>query len=262
MSDARTLLAQGQLSGAIERLNREVKRKPTDLSLRLFLFELLAFAGDLERAAKQLDVVGHQDAEMAIGAEVYRQVLAAEAVRRRVFTDGATPAFLTPPPEYAALHLEAMALVEAKEADKARTLLAKALDLHPTLSGAADDKPFGEFEDSDYFLGPFLEVILGERYAWLPLDQVKGIEIKRPAQLQDLLWAEAKVEARGGELGTVFVPALYPLSSRHQSEEVRLGRRTEWLECGAGLTRGAGRRVFAIDGAERDMLEISRITFS
>ena len=67
MSQAKALLDAGQLGAAIEELTREVKANPTDTSRRIFLFELLCLAGDLDRAEKQLDVVGSADAQAAAG---------------------------------------------------------------------------------------------------------------------------------------------------------------------------------------------------
>jgi protein involved in temperature-dependent protein secretion len=57
---AEELLKDGQLSAAVEQLNQEVRSRPTDIQRRTFLFELLCFAGDCQRAERQLDVLGHQ----------------------------------------------------------------------------------------------------------------------------------------------------------------------------------------------------------
>ncbi len=261
MTKARESYQEGKLAVAIELQTGEVKARPADVSARIFLFELLCFAGSLDRAEKQLDVVGHQSAEMEIGAEIYRQVLAAERARRAVFTDGRLPDFLAAPPDYAPLHLEAISLQRENQPEKARTLLANALDMHPALAGEVDGQKFNEFEDSDLFLSPFLELIVNDKYAWLPFEQIQRIEIYRPTHLRDLVWARAKLEAWGGDLGEVFLPVLYPGTSDHDSEIVKLGRQTEWMELGAGLFRGAGQRLFVIDGSERVMLEIAEVSF-
>lgn len=262
MADAKELLKSGQLSAAVQQVTQDVKSRPADVSARIFLFELLCFDGDLDRAEKQLDVVSHQSTEMQIGAEIYRQILAAERARRRVFNEGGMPDFLTTPPDYVALHLEALTQARERQSGKARALLEKAMDLHPALSGLADGGPFEEFEDSDPFLGPFLELIVNEKYAWLPFEQIKRIEVIKPTQLRDLLWAKAKVEAQGGDLGNVFLPALYPGSSAGASEAIKLGRMTDWLDIGDGLSRGVGQHLFMIDGQERPMLEISKLDFA
>jgi len=261
MTTARELLREGKLSSAIEQQTEQVKSRPADVSERIFLFELLCFSGNFDRAEKQLDVIGHQSTEMQIGVEVYLQAITAERVRRSVFAEGRTPDFLTTPPDYVPLHLEALTMRREGQPGKARLLLEKALDQHKALPGELDGQRFGEFEDSDLFLSPFLELIVNDKYAWLPFEQIRRIEISKPVQLRDLLWAPAKLEARGGDLGQVLLPVLYPGSADHASEVVRLGRQTDWLDAGAGLFRGAGQRVFVIDGREKVMLEINEVIF-
>jgi type VI secretion system protein ImpE len=262
MKTAKELFQDGKLAAAIERQTLEVKAKPADIAERTFLFELLCFTGGYDRAEKQLEVIGHQSKEMEVGAGIYRQVLTAERARRAVFLEGRNPDFLTTPPDYVPLHLEALALQRENHPEKARALLERALDMHPALPGAADGIPFTEFEDADLFLSPFLELMVNDKYAWLPFEQIRRIEIVKPAQLRDLLWARAKLEARGGDLGEVFLPVLYPGSADNPDDAIRTGRRTDWMEAGAGLMRGAGQRLFAIDGNDKVMLEIAEVSFN
>ncbi len=262
MIDAKALFDEGKLLAAIERLTQDVRANPTDLRSRIFLFELLCFAGDLERAGKQLDVVAHQSDEMQIGTRVYRQILAAEKQRQVVFAHDQLPDFLMTPPEYAIFHLEALRLSRQGEPAKARVLLQKALDLRPSQAGKTDGTPFHEFEDADPFLGPFLEVIINGRYAWLPFEQLLRIEIARPQQLRDLIWASARIESRSEMGGEVYLPVLYPGSADHQDEAVKLGRTTNWIDNSEGLVRGVGQRMFLIDEQERAMLEVADIQFA
>jgi type VI secretion system protein ImpE len=60
MPTAKELLDAGKLAGAIEAATAEVKANPTDVPRRTTLFELLCFAGDWDRAEKQIDVIGQQ----------------------------------------------------------------------------------------------------------------------------------------------------------------------------------------------------------
>jgi type VI secretion system protein ImpE len=53
--NASELFKTGMLSDAIAAQVQEVKSHPADHGRRLFLFELLAFAGDLDRARKQIE---------------------------------------------------------------------------------------------------------------------------------------------------------------------------------------------------------------
>jgi len=49
---AEEFLKAGHLSAAVEQLNHEVRSRPTDSQRRTFLFELLCFAGDYQRAER------------------------------------------------------------------------------------------------------------------------------------------------------------------------------------------------------------------
>src|SRR5438128_2688391 len=102
MKDARTLFDAGRLGDAVAELTESLRLRPADTGLRTFLFELLCFQGDLDRAEKQLGVLVHQsgDARIALAVQVYGQLLAAERLRRDVFHGQALPKFVTPPGEH------------------------------------------------------------------------------------------------------------------------------------------------------------------
>jgi protein involved in temperature-dependent protein secretion len=57
----------------------------------------------------------------------------------------------------------------------------------------------------------------------------------------------------------VFLPVLYVGSEQHESEQVRLGRITEWVGLGGGLVGGAGQKTFIIDDGEKALLEIREL---
>src|SRR5262249_52941140 len=121
--DAAALLKVGQLSAAIEAATQDVKSVPGNVRARIFLFELLAAAGEWERAQKHLDVLGDQAAAMQEGVLSYRAVLDAERLRTRLFTSGegepqqVTPTRLDPEP-----HLTALRRLRAGEAAEAGRL--------------------------------------------------------------------------------------------------------------------------------------------
>ena len=81
--DALSLYRAGQLKPAIDALGDELKKQPLDTRRRTFLFELLCFAGDYDRATKQLDVLSDSSPEAAAGAMLYRSALHAERTVRR-----------------------------------------------------------------------------------------------------------------------------------------------------------------------------------
>jgi type VI secretion system protein ImpE len=259
---AEELLKAGHLSAAVEQLNQEVRSRPTDIRRRTFLFELLCFTGDCQRAERQLDVLGQQRATAEIGVQVYRHILTAEQVRQRLFSEGMQPNFLFPPPSYVHLHLEALYQLCNHQPAEAVALLDQSQRSQPPLKGSLAGQPFTEWRDGDDLLAPFLEVIVHNTYVWLPFEQIKRLHIPTPKRLRDLLWAPATLEAHSGPVGEVFLPVLYADSHRHADERVKLGRMTDWLDLGAGLVRGVGQRLFFSDGQERAMLEVRELIFT
>ena len=256
------LLDRGQLSLAIEQVKESLRDKPEDISTRLFLFELLCLAGELDQGEEQLDQVGDRGGAIEPAVETCFQVLAGEKARRDFFEARVEPHFLSAPPEYVALHIEALKLQKEKRCSKASELLERALDLQPALAGEVDGEVFEEFGDADVFLGPFLEVFANQKYVWLPFEQIRWIEIVPPVESRDRIWARAKVHANGRLLGEVRLPVIYPGSCAHPDEAMKLGRLTDWIDLGQGLSRGIGQRLFLIDGQEIPMLDIEEISFS
>jgi type VI secretion system protein ImpE len=257
---AKALYDSGELAAAIEEITREVKANPADLSRRVFLFELLCFAGEWERALRQLDVIGHQGVGPEVGAQVYRNCIRAELDRSRLLTDGLQPHFLAEPPAYVDLHLEAFGRLRSGDPDGARELLDRAEEERPALPGVLDGQLFQDFRDYDDFFAPVLEVIVHDKYTWVPFEQVRSVRFEPPAQLRDLVWATAAIETKAEEM-RALVPVLYAGSGAHADDLVRLGRATDWRELGSELYAGAGLRVFAADGREVAALSVRSLEF-
>ncbi len=90
------LYRSGKLHAAIEAAIGEVKQKPSDVPSRFFLAELLCFAGDLDRADKQLEVLSKQDTQSAMMVSLFRQLIRGEIARQQVFQEGRAPEIATP----------------------------------------------------------------------------------------------------------------------------------------------------------------------
>jgi type VI secretion system protein ImpE len=259
--DARQMLDAGKLGAAIEQLNQEVRAHPADAKLRSFLFETLCFAGDYDRAQRQLDILGELDAKAGGAAPTYRNALIAERARLAVATEGQLPVFLLEPPPFAALNLAALHHLHEGKVGEARELLLEAIDAQPATPGKIDGQPFAEFADADPFLGPFLEVIIEARYIWVPFVQIRRFTIEAPRRLRDLFWTEGSLETIHGPSGRVLLPVLYAGSFRHPDEHVCLGRATEWEDIGEKLVRGRGQRMFLADEVEKPMLQCRQVEF-
>lgn len=261
MPTAKELLDAGQLQQAIEAITAEVKANPTDVPRRTFLFEMLCFAGEWDRAEKQIDVIGQQSMQSAMAVQVYRANIQAERSRERLFDGGVAPHFLTEPPPYVDIHLEALTKLRSGDTAAARALLDRAEEARPAIAGSWNGQSFLDVRDYNDLVAPVLELIVKDKYVWLPLDQVRNLTVEPPKKLRDLLWVPARIEAKDGTIGEVFLFALYAGSSRHANDQVRLGRMTDWTDAGHELYRGAGQRLFLVDDEEQPVLEARTIAF-
>jgi type VI secretion system protein ImpE len=259
-TDVKQLFDSGNLAGAIDALTQDLKAHPADAARRTFLFELLSFAGQWDRAAKQLDVIAHQNVESELGAQVYQNLLHAEGLRARVFTQGLKPEFLLDPPAYVELHLAALNCLRENRPGDAESLLDQSLEARPTLRGQIGEEPFEEFFDCDDVLAPVLELMLIRDYIWLPLEQVQELEISRPERPRDLLWAPVRVVLTDGTQRRAYMPTRYFGSHEHPDDQVKLGRMTDWRASEGGPVQGVGQRQFLAGENAFAALELPNVT--
>ena len=253
--DGGELFRAGKLQEAIAAQIAAVKSKPGDQSQRLLLFELLAFAGDLERAKRQLDALQYDEIELQAASADYRKLLDAEETRRKLFRDGLQPQFLgtAAPPEHIRLRLDALQRLRTNKPDEAAELLAQASEAAPPVSGQLNGKEFSDLRDCDDVFGSVLEVFAQGNYFWVPLEMVEMIAVSPPKFPRDLLWAKARLETAEGA-GQVYLPSLYPGTYEHSDDAVKLGRMTDWSE-GDGPVIGRGLRMFLADDDASTLLE-------
>lgn len=229
------LYRAGRLTDAIKALGAELRDNPTDVRRRTFLFELLCFAGEYERADKQLEVLGEAGPDSELGVMLYRSALFAERQRHDLFERRELP------PEQ-----------ESAGGDR---------------GGVANSKAFSFFSDADPRLGARLEIFAAGNYLLLPLEHVASIQIPPPKRLRDLLWTPAAVRTapafKGSELGEVLLPVLAPFSWRHPDEAVRLGRMTVWEKMeGYEYQVPFGQKMWMVDEEEIPFLELRALEFN
>jgi type VI secretion system protein ImpE len=241
---ASDLFHAGRLRDAIDAQVAKVKSAPADNPARFFLFELFLFAGDLDRARKQLDVLRYDDPKHSAAVEQYRNALDAEARRRAVFAGNEHPKGLTAAPEHVRLRVEALPYLARGEYAEARKRLDAANAAVPAVKGTLNDLPIDGLYDADDRLGTVLEVFgTGGVYSWVPLESVASVTLNPPKSPRDVALRPAHVVLHDGLEGDVLLPGLYPGSHEHPDDAVRLGRATEWVTAGDGH-RGAGGKLF------------------
>ena len=260
--NAHELYRAGRLRDAIAAMNDEVRANPADIDRRGFLAELLAIAGNLDRADLQLDALSQIDAKAAVGIASFRHLVRAEQARMQCFNEGRVPEVLAQPSPALRAVLDALVQMRAGKPADARRLTeeAEAAREHPR--GTCDGQPFDDMRDLDDVCGGFFEVLTSNgKYYWVPMASVTLLEFRPVARPRDLLWRRVHMVVRDGPDGEVFLPCIYP-GHADDAEPLRLGRATEWVDDGGGPIRGRGLRTWLIGDAEKTILDVQTIELS
>jgi type VI secretion system protein ImpE len=252
--NASELFRAGKLGEAIEAQIQSVKVHPADHARRLFLFELLAFSGDLDRARKQIEAVNYGQIELDAAVMNYRKLLDAEKQRRELFTQGRTPKFFGEPSRQCLQRVQAIGHLRGNRPAEALSLLKEA-SAGEAIKGKLNGKPFTSLRDCDDVFGSVLEVMAHGEYYWVPLNTLATLAMNPPKYPRDLLWTPARMELQDGGSGDVFLPAIYPMSHEHSDPQIRLGRMTDWKPSENGPTVGVGARVFLVDDEDIGLLD-------
>ncbi|MFM2053871.1 MAG: hypothetical protein RL456_1908 [Pseudomonadota bacterium] len=271
-AEAEALLASGDLSAALMSLQQQVRRRPADARLRVFLFQLLALLQQWERAGNQLKVCGELDAGTLAMVATYREALQAETVRQAVMTGRTTPMVFGRPQAWVGLLVQALVAEAADDADGAAVLRARALEEAPATAGTLDGEPFDWIADADSRLGPVLEVVLRGRYGWLPFASVSRIVVEPPGDLRDLVWTPAHLTLPHGGETVALIPTRYAgrdlgvYLDTARNDALLLARRTDWHALDPrhhpDQYRGLGQRVLATSGPEKGLLDVREIVLA
>lgn len=261
MKEAKIQLDSGNLDKAIEEALNAVKSKPTDVTARTFLFELSCFSGNWDRAEKQLDVIGQQDMNAMIGAQIYKQNLQAERDRLRHSEEGLMPECLMPPPAYVQKILVANNHIQEGRTGDARSVLDEVENERPAFSGKINGEEFNDFRDFNDLTSCVFETIVKGSYTWLPFEQVERIEFMETKTLRDYFWIQAEVEMINGTKGEMFFPALYANTWKSDNDQIRLGKASDWRDLGDDIYAGEGSRVFQFDGGHMPISDLRSIEF-
>jgi type VI secretion system protein ImpE len=261
-SAAEAALRDGDAAGALKLLTDQVRARPQDAKLRVFLFQLLAVLGQWDRALNQLSVAAELDAAALPMAQTYREAIHCETLRLQVFAGKKVPMLFGEPETWVALLIEALLREGRGDLDDAAKLRAQALDEAPAIPGALDGEAFEWIADADGRLGPTLEAVINGRYYWLPFGRLQKVTIEEPTDLRDAVWMPAYFTfANGGE--TVgLIPTRYPDTELASGDANALARRTEWRERSPGLWVGLGQRLITTSASEKALMDIRVIELS
>jgi type VI secretion system protein ImpE len=241
-----TPLQPDRLPEAMQEVENQIRRDPARPKHRIYLFQLLAILGRWERALNQLNVLEDLDSSVTPMVIAYRQAIHCETLRAEIFAGQRSPVIFGEPEEWTALLLESLRLTARQQHAQAEAMRAQALE-------------FAWIADADSRLGPILEVIINGRYAWVPFQRIRSIEIEPPSDLRDLVWMPAHFTwANGGEL-VGLIPTRYPGTEAAEDGQLLLSRRTEWVEAASETFLGRGQRVLTTDEGEYALLDVRAV---
>ena len=248
----RDLFDDCRLAEAIAAQQVIVRTGTDDGTERLFLSELLAFAGRRDDARVVLSQIDQDDPNMADYVAGWKQILTADDARH-----AGTPAnwIILPPLD---INARASMLPRLNNGTEDIDRLEELNEEAPWLVGHIDGREFDGWRDADDILAPVLEAFVGERYVWIPLGQIRKLRCDDERDLRDRLYRPVTVWMTDGGEWDLIIPALYTGTATHADEAIRMGADTDWSEVN-GVLRGAGLRTFLFGEEELAIGEFTQV---
>lgn len=259
MVDADQLLRNGDLDGARSALVETVRSNPGDARARMFLFQLLAVAGEWEKARTHLEALARLSPEAQMLATVYSMAIKAEAQRAAIFAG--REKMLVIRGAWAEGLADAIMHYANGRATEGQAARDTALDQAPDTPGELDGGRFDWITDADARFGPTFEVIIQGRYGLIAFSEIAGVESEGPKDLRDTVWYPVQIAFREGQSVAALLPARYPGSELSSDLPMRMGRSTGWQAGAAGET-GCGQHLLSLSGGEEaGLLSLRSLVF-
>lgn len=259
-------LRAGDAQQALKLLQDQIRSKPGDAKLRVFLFQLLCVLGQWERALNQLTVATELDASTLAMAQTYREAIKCELLRAEVFKGQKVPMIFGQPEPWLALLIEALLREGKGEVDAAKQLRDQAFEQAPAVSGTLGEgdtaQPFEWIADADMRLGPVIEAVINGKYYWVPFARLSALTIEAPADLRDAVWMPAHFVFENGGESVGLIPTRYVGSEASADGLIALSRKTDWQEPISGFYTGLGQRLFTTNEGDSPLMDLRAITFN
>lgn len=247
--------ADGRLAEAVALQEAAVASRPGDAAARLFLVELLAFAGRLTDARKHLTAIDSDDPAWPASRRAFRLLFRAE--RQRSVTVR-RPDVLPAAPSHAKRRW--LAVKRLRDGDPAAAVrwTDHADAASPDLEGFLDGQEFDSLRDADDRFGSVLEVFAGGRWVWFPWEAVRRVKLELPKYALDRLYRPAEVRLKDGTDHRVHLPLVYPNS--HEADGVfAAGLETDRVCPDDGPIRCVGGKLLLAGAAEVPLSECRMI---
>ena len=256
--NAESFLKAGELQPCKQQLFNEIKKDPSNVELRIFLFQLSCINRDWQRADSQLDVLKDLSDSTLAMVDTYKQLIECELKREKVLSGDVEPVCFGEPSDWLAYYVRAYQHFCNTDIEQAQSLLQQGAELAPAISGTINDEPFEWLSDGDTRFGPSIEVMLNGGYYWLPLEYIAEIDFEPVDDLRDLVWRPANLTLKNKGKLIVFIPSRYPITA--ETNDVQLLARTcDWKEPVENFYIGNGQRIFITDQSEYPLLNVNSI---
>jgi type VI secretion system protein ImpE len=255
-------LKSGDPVAALDQLQEQVRARPDDPKLRIFLFQLLCVVGKWDRALNQLTVAAELDKAALAMAQTYGDAVRCEAIRADVFEGRKSPMIFGQPDQWLALLIESLLVAGRGEPQRSQELRARAFEEAPATGGTIDGRPFAWIADADSRIGPVLEAVINGRYYWVPVSRLLKIDIEEPEDLRDMVWMPAHLQFENGGESVALIPTRYAGSEASADGLILLARKTIWEEIAADTFRGLGQRIMATDGDDIPLMDVRSIVLT
>jgi type VI secretion system protein ImpE len=255
-------LKSGDPAAALAQLQEQVRTRPDDPKLRVFLFQLLCLVGKWDRALNQLSVAAGLDTSALAMAQTYGDAVRCEAIRTDVFEGRKSPMIFGQPDQWLALLIESLLVAGRGEPERSQQLRARAFEEAPATAGTIDGRSFSWIADADSRIGPVLEAVINGRYYWVPFSRLLKIDIEAPVDLRDMVWMPAHLQFENGGESVAFVPTRYPGSESSSDGLIVLARKTVWDEIAPDTFRGLGQRIIATDVDDIPLMDVRSIVLT
>ena len=260
LATAEQTLKDGDPAAALAHLQEQVRARPADPALRVFLFQLLCVLGQWERALNQLKVASSLDPAALAMAQMYGEAVRCVAIRTEVFAGRKSPVVFGEPDQWLALLIESLLVKGQGEQARSEQLRLQAFEDAPASSGDIDGRPFTWIADADSRLGPVMEAVINGRYYWVPFSRLSKVNIEAPVDLRDMVWMPAHLQFENGGESVALIPTRYPGSENAQDGLIALARKTVWEEVAADTHHGLGQRIITTDSEDVPLLEVRVIS--
>jgi type VI secretion system protein ImpE len=265
------LYKAGDLQAALLHSKAFVRDNPENDEGRGLLLQLYLFAGELEKAKKQLEFLEFQkkdDLPSYMTLKVISEMIDCEIQRKAFYKKASNevPALFE---EDAIFLSEAHSLITKYQAgslttEQAEIVTAKRPVL-PMVCQLHDEEIRGELAEPDDLTAFGLEVFSARKgYAWVAWQNIASIEFHPYEKPMDLMYRRAVIKRKGDTEETAplqaYVPAIYANTSTGDVA-ASMGRTTDWLsDDQSGLVTGLGQKCLLIGDQLVPLLQISVLT--